>query len=328
MYSIAELAKKIDAKVIGDDQQKITRLAPIAHAAEGELTFLVGTTSAYHRYLENTKASAVILSEENATACPVTALVVKNPELSFARIAALFQTVRRAAPGIHQSAVVAKTALIDPSVSVGALCVIGENVVIGSNTIISPGVILEDNVVIGSDCYLYSHVTLYHHVVLGNRVMIHSGTVIGADGFGLVQNQGCFEKIPQLGSVIIGNDVEIGANTCIDRGALDNTVIKNGVKIDNLVQIAHNVVVGEHTVIAGCSSIAGSTTIGRHCMLGGASGIGGHLTLCDGTILTGAAMVTNSVKESGVYSSGTGLFPSAVWRRMVANLRRQQKRAK
>lgn len=321
-YSIAELAKHISAKIVGDDQAIITQLAPIQRATAGELTFLTGGGGAYRRYLSDTKATAVILTEADAKDCPTIALIVQNPEYAFAQIAHLFNPVRQPLPGIHPTAVIAKTASIAASVSIGAYCVIGENVAIGSNTVIHPGVIIHDDAVIGTDCLFYSHVTVYHRVEIGNRVILHSGVVIGADGFGLVQHNGTFEKIPQLGSVIIADNVEIGANSCVDRGALNNTIIETGVKIDNLVQIAHNVVVGAHTVIAGGTGIAGSTIIGKHCMFGGASTIGGHLTICDGVMLTGCAMVTKSIKAPGIYSSGTGLFPNKVWRSVVAKLRR------
>ena len=319
-FSVADLAQHVSAKIIGDAQAIISQLAPIMHAKSGDLTFLTG--SAYRRYLVDTKASAVILTEADAIDCPVTALIVENPEYAFARIAHLFNPIRKPPAGIHPTASIAKSASVDASASIGAYCVIGENVVIGPQTIIHAGVIIHDDVVIGSNCLFYSHVTVYHRVVLGNRIILHSGAVIGADGFGFAHHQGRFEKVPQLGSVVIADDVEIGANTCVDRGALDNTMIETGVKIDNLVQIAHNVVIGAHTVIAGCSCIAGSTTIGQHCMIGGCAAIGGHLTICDGAIFTGFAMVTKSVKEPGIYSSGTGLLPNADWRKAVVRFRK------
>jgi UDP-3-O-[3-hydroxymyristoyl] glucosamine N-acyltransferase len=319
-YSISELAKHISAKVIGDDQFIIKKLAPISDAQSGDLTFL--SDSAYRRYLSETKASVVILKEVDAKDCPCTALIVENPEYAFALIASLFQTQKKPTSGVHSTAIISKTAQINSSASVGAYCVVGDDVVIGKNTIIHSGTIIHDGVVIGSDCEIHSHVTLHHQITLGNHVVLHSGVVIGADGFGLAQHKGAWEKIPQLGSVIIGDHVEIGANSCVDRGALNNTVIENGVKIDNLVMVAHNVRIGAHTVIAGCSSVAGSTTIGDHCIIGGAVTIGGHITISRGAIFTGCAMVTNSVKEPGIYSSGTGLFPNKSWRKVVAQLRR------
>ncbi len=319
-YSISELANHISAKIIGDDQLMISCVSPIVRAQAGDITFL--TSSAYKRHLQTTNASAVILKAEDADACPVTALVVNNPELAFARITRFLNPLSKPVPSIHPTAVIAQTAKIDPTAFIGAHCVIGERVVIGANTVIKSTVSIDDDVAVGEDCWINSNVTLYERVSIGNRVILHSGVVIGADGFGLANDRGRWEKIPQIGAVIIEDDVEIGANSCVDRGALDNTVIETGVKIDNLVQIAHNVVVGAHSVMAGCSSVAGSTVIGKHCIIGGAVTIGGHITICDGAIFTGCAMVTNSVKEPGVYSSGTGLFPNAEWRKVVVHLRR------
>lgn len=319
-HTLSDLAEHISAKIIGDGQLIISQLAPITRAQSGDLTYLTG--KAYLKYLPDTKASAVIVTEEDAVNCPVTALIVPNPEYAFACIAALFNTVKKPIAGIHPSAVISKSASIDPTVFIGACCVIGDNVVIAANTIIHAGSIIQEGVTIGSDCLIYPKVTLHHQITLGNRVILHSGVVIGADGFGLVMHKGSWEKIPQLGSVVIGDDVEVGANTCIDRGALDNTIIHNGVKIDNLVQIAHNVVVGSHTVIAGCAGIAGSTTIGQYCMIGGSANVAGHLTIADHVIFTGMAMATKSISEPGIYSSGTGILPNKLWAKMVAKLRR------
>lgn len=324
-YSVSEIANHIAAKVIGDDQLQIARVSPIERAQAGELTFLTG--GAYKRFLKNTKASVVILKETDAEDFPetMTALIVSNPELAFSRVVRLLNPIQKPVAGIHSSAIIAPSAKIHPTVSIGACSVIGEHVVIGAGAVIGSGVSIGDGAVIGEESWCYSNVTLYHGVSIGNRVILHSGVVIGADGFGLANDQGRWEKVPQIGSVIIHDDVEIGANTCVDRGALENTIIETGVKIDNLVQIAHNVVVGAHTVMAGCSCVAGSAVIGKHCIIGGAATIGGHVTICDGVVFTGAAMVTNSVKEPGVYSSGTGLFPNLQWRKMVASLRRLKK---
>src|SRR3989338_205136 len=214
-FPILHLAKLISAKIIGDDQLTISRVAPIMSAEKGDLTFL--SSSTYKPYLSNTKASAVILSEADVNDCAVTVLIVNNPELAFARIAQLWNPVKKPAPGIHATAVIAKSAVIDPTAFIGAHCVIGENVKIGANTVISTGVVIGDDCVIGSDGWFYSHVTLYHQVHIGNCVILHSGVVIGGDGFGLAQDKGRFEKIPQLGSVIIHDDVEIGVNSCVDR---------------------------------------------------------------------------------------------------------------
>lgn len=318
--SLQKIASEINATIIGDDSILISSLAPLYRAKSGELSFLANPK--YANQLAASAASAVIVTEEHAKNCPAAALIVKNPELAFARVATLFVKEKKLLPGIHPSAVIADSAVIHSSVSIGAHCVIGDNVVIGERTIVFPGSVIADNVTIGSDCVIYSNVSIYQTVTLKDRIILHSGCVIGADGFGLAHDRDHFVKIPQLGSVYIHDDVEIGANTCVDRGALDDTIIETGVKIDNQVQIAHNVVVGAHTAIAGCVAIAGSARIGRHCMIGGACAIGGHLTICDGVILTGTAMVTKSVKEPGIYSSGTGLLPNKEWRKCAVRFRR------
>lgn len=313
-YTIAELAKIIDARVQGDTQCVITNLAAINNAKKGDLTFLLG--GPYAQHLKNTKASAVILTNKEMPNCPTNALVVDNPELSFAKIAELFNSFKKPLPNnIHPSAEVAGSCQIDPSVSIGAHCVIGEGVSIGANTVIMSGTVIGEGATIGADCLFYSNVTLYHGVLLGNRVILHSGVVVGADGFGLTQDKGRWVKIPQLGRVVIEDDVEIGANSCVDRGALDDTVVEEGVKIDNLVQIAHNVRVGAHTVMAGGTVVAGSTKIGRHCVFGGGICVNGHIAITDRVIITGMAMVVKSITEPGVYSSGTTLQSNREWRK-------------
>src|SRR3990167_5790935 len=321
-YSIKDLAQEINAEIFGDDSVFISKCASIKNATLGELTFYLG--GGYRKFLSDTKASAIILKREDVENCSAkTKLVVQNPELAFAKLVRLFDSFEKPKPGIHASAIISSSAIIDSTVSVGANCFIGENVTIAKNTIILANCAIHDFVSIGSDCFIHSNVTIYHRVTMHNRVILHSGAIIGADGFGLTPNeQGEFIKIPQLGSVEIHNDVEIGANSCIDRGALDNTILEVGVKIDNLVQIAHNVVIGAHTVLAGCSAVSGSAIIGKHCLIGGAVTIGGHLTICDRVILTGCAMVTKSIIEPGVYSSGTGLLPNVIWRKCVARFKR------
>lgn len=304
-HSIKNLAQKINAVIIGDDSILISKCASIKNAKSGDITFYLAGN--YKKYLADTQASAVILKKEDADNCPITALIVDNPELAFARIAALFEKKYQQS-GVHPSAIISPSAKIDPTTSIGANCFVG------------------DHVEIGPDCIIYPNVTIYHHVKINKKVILHSGAVIGADGFGYVRNEkNQHEKIPQLGAVEIGDDVEIGVNTCIDRGALDNTIIGSGVKIDNLVQIAHNVIIGENTIIAGCSAIAGSTVIGKQCMIAGAVNIAGHLTICDHCIFTGGAAVTKSISEPGIYSSGTGLMPHASWRRSVVNFRKSGK---
>lgn len=315
-YSLNELAAAIDATVNGDGDCKIHNIATITHAGPGEVSFV--TDYKYQKYLTQTKASAILLDKKMASFCSVNALVMPNPKLGFIKLLALLRPQFVPPAGVHPSAVVSENCQIDSSAHVGAQAVIEDDVVIGSRTLIGAGTIIARGSRIGADCCLYSRVTLYHHTILGSRDIIHSGAVIGSDGFGLTKGEkGEWVKIPQVGRVVIGDDVEIGANTTIDRGALNDTVIGNGVKLDNLVMIAHNVRIGEHTVIAGCAGVAGSTIIGRHCMIGASAGLNGHIEICDNVIITGMGMIQKSITEPGVYSSGTGMQTNREWRKSV-----------
>lgn len=312
-YSLEQISKQLHAQLQGDPQCQIDRAEPLASATAGAITFL--TNARYKSYLANTQASAVILRQEDAQDCPTNALIVANPELAFSQLLNLLYPTPKSIPGIHPSAVIGQDCHIDPSAMIGPHCVIEDGVRIGANTLIGAGSVVGAGSQIGENCRIYSRVSIYHRVKLGNRVIIHSGAVIGADGFGLAHDGQQWIKIPQVGGVEIGDDVEIGANTTVDRGALQNTIIGKGVKIDNLVQIAHNVKIGDHTAIAGCTGIAGSTEIGRHCMLGGSVAVNGHIKITDGVILTGTAAVGHSITEPGVYSSGIGVEKNSVWRR-------------
>jgi UDP-3-O-[3-hydroxymyristoyl] glucosamine N-acyltransferase len=307
-FELADLAKLLNARLQGKlGTDKISGIASLDKAQAGQLSFL--GSKRYRPHLLTTQASAVILTAKDAANCPAAALIVDDPYLIYAKAAALFQRLPKAYAGIHPTAVIGENCDIASGVSIGANCVIGNHVKIGVKSIVEAGTIIGDEVVIGSDCHLWARVTLYYRVHLSDRVIIHSGAVIGADGFGLVNEKGKWQKIPQLGKVTIGDDVEIGANTTIDRGAMEDTVIEQGVKLDNLIQVAHNVHIGAHTVIAGCSAIAGSTKIGKHCMMGGRVVISDHLEIVDNVILTGTAIVNQSITEAGIYSSGTGLLP-------------------
>jgi UDP-3-O-[3-hydroxymyristoyl] glucosamine N-acyltransferase len=312
-YSLDEISKKIHAQLKGDPQCRIDRAEPLHVAKSGAISFLA--SARYRSFLTDTQASAVILRAEDAEKCKVNVLITSNPELAFSQLLNFLYPGPPIAPGIHASAVIGENCQIDPSATVGPHCVIGDRVRIGARTVIGAGSVIEEDSQIGEYCRVYSRVTLYHGVIVGDRVIIHSGAVVGADGFGLAHDGRQWIKIPQIGRVVIGDDVEIGANTTIDRGALQDTVIGQGVKIDNLVQIGHNVKIGEHTAIAGCVAIAGSTEIGRNCMFGGSASLAGHLEITDGVILTGTAAVGQSIPEPGVYSSGVGVQKNSLWRR-------------
>ena len=311
-YTLGELADAIGADIRGNADCEIRGVASITQAKAGDITFL--TSAKYRKYLSTTAASAILLGESFLTECHANVLVMSNPELGMVKLLELLVPKTVPTANVHPTAVLGKQCHIDPSVSIGAYVVIGDRVVIGAGSVIEAGTILGDAVTLGAECHLYSRVTIYSRSVLGDRVFIHSGAVIGADGFGLAQNERKhWIKIPQIGRVVIGHDVEIGANTTIDRGAIEDTVIGNGVKMDNQIMIGHNVHIGDHTVIAGCAGIAGSTHIGRHCMIGAAACFNGHLEIADHVMITGMAMVQKSLTTPGVYSSGTGIQTNREW---------------
>lgn len=311
--TLSALAKHINAELHGNGEQTITGIAPLSVATNGQISFL--HSPRYRSYLGLTKASAVILSAADQALCQTDTLLVADPYLAFAKAATLFAYHPTNPVGIHPTAVVGENCQIDASASIGPGCVIGKRVVIDPNVVLHPGCIIGDDVSIGTGTQLWARVTLYYGVKIGSQIILHSGVVIGSDGFGLARENNHWYKIPQIGSVVIHNDVEIGANTTIDRGALGDTVIEEGVKLDNQIQIAHNVKIGAHTAIAANVSIAGSTEIGRHCMIGGGGCVGGHLKIVDQVVLLGMAMITNSIAEPGVYGSGTGFQKQRDWRK-------------
>lgn len=318
-YTLGELAQHVNGTVQGDATCLIHRVAPLDNAADGELAFL--SSSRYKHHLQHTTASAVILSPDMADACPVAALLVDNPHLAYARIAALLNPLDKPGPGIHSAAIIDDTAHIAASASVAAHCVIGANCHIGEHVVVGPACVLGDGVEIGDNGRLVANVTLCNRVRIGRNAIIHPGVVIGADGFGLANDNGVWVKVPQLGTVVIGDDVEIGANTTIDRGALSDTIIGNGVKLDNQIQVAHNVSIGENTAIAGCVGIAGSARIGARCTIGGSAGVLGHLEIVDDVHITAMSLVTRSIDKPGVYSSGTPLQENRDWHRNYVRYR-------
>jgi UDP-3-O-[3-hydroxymyristoyl] glucosamine N-acyltransferase len=249
------------------------------------------------------------------------ALIARDPYVAFARIAALFEVAPARPPGLHPSASIDPSAQIAASAHIGAFVSIGARSVIGDGCVIGPGCVIGDDCQVGDGCELIARVTLVTRVRLGKRVRIHPGAVLGADGFGLAMDAGHWIKVPQLGGVTIGDDCEIGANACVDRGALEDTTLEEDVRLDNLVQVAHNVHIGAHSAIAGCTGIAGSARIGRYCMLGGAVGVVGHLEICDKVVITGKSVVRNSIHEPGEYSSGTPLTDNRTWRKNAARFK-------
>jgi UDP-3-O-[3-hydroxymyristoyl] glucosamine N-acyltransferase len=320
--TLGEVADRLGLECRGDRARCLTGLANLALAEPGQLSFLANPK--YRKFLSQTRASAVIVSpqvvaelvaELDPASIHFDCLVSDNPYLSYARASHLFDRRPRPAPGVDATAIVAADAKLQPGVSIGPRCVIGAGVEIGANTSVGPGTVIGAHSRIGAGCTLHANVTLYHAIQVGDDCIIHSGAVIGADGFGFAPGPNGWEKITQLGSVRIGRGVEIGANTTVDRGALEDTLIGDGAVIDNLCQIAHNVQIGEGTAIAGCVGIAGSAVIGAHCMIGGGAGIAGHLTIADGVQVQGRARIIGSIDKPGSYTSGTGMMETSVWRR-------------
>jgi UDP-3-O-[3-hydroxymyristoyl] glucosamine N-acyltransferase len=318
-FTLGELAQVVSADLHGDAECRIETVAPLEDAAPGAISFL--TNSKYRKYLQGTQAAAVILGSEYLEECPVNALVSTNPYLAYARIAAHMFPEPKADSGRHQSAVIAQSARIHPSAWVGPAVVVEDDVEIGPGVSVGPGCVVGRGARIGEDSRLLANVTICHGVTIGKRAIIHPGAVIGSDGFGLASDDGAWIKVPQLGGVRLGDDVEIGANTTIDRGALNDTVLADGVKLDNQIQIAHNVQIGENTAVAGCVGIAGSTHIGRNCTIGGGVGIAGHLEIADGVHFTGQSLVTRSVNKPGYYSGNLPAVENRDWRRSIAHIR-------
>lgn len=318
--TLQELADRFELRLVGDGATAVAGVCNLLPGIPGRISFLSDVKR--RDQLEMTTAGAVIVGERDAPLLRVPGLVAKDPYLAYARIARLFDPDRAFTAGHHPSATVADDA------QVGAGCSIGPNVVIESGAKIGSGVVLGPNCVIGRDAQVgadsrfAANVTVGPRVVIGDRCQVQAGAVVGGRGFGNARGPQGWEEVPQLGSVRIGNDVEIGANTCIDRGTIDDTIIENGVRLDNLIQIAHNCHIGEHTAIAACTGIAGSARIGRRCMIGGAVGIAGHIEIADDVILLGRAMVTGSIAQKGVYGSGLPLDEVREWRKTVARVRR------
>lgn len=318
-YSLRELVERFGGEVVGDPEIRVSRMATLDNAGPGAITFLANRR--YLSQLTGTRADAVIVAPAAREATAVARIVHDNPYLYFARVSSLLKPERRIEPGIHPTAVIDSQARIHPGVQIGAYAVIQRGVEIGEGSFIGPGVNLGENVRIGRDCRLYAAVTIYDECILADRVTVHSGAVIGADGFGIAFDEDHWVKVPQIGRVRIGDDVEIGANTTIDRGAIDDTVIEEGVKLDNQIQIAHNVRIGAHTAIAACTGIAGSVQIGRACRIGGAVGIAGHVSIADHVEISGNTSITKSIDQPGIYSGVYPFEPNRDWRRNAAQLR-------
>ena len=312
-----DIVARLGGTLEGDGAVTVVQVAPLASAEPGQISFLA--SAKFRGLLNSTKASALIVSPQFAGDTSIPRIIDNNPYAYYAKVVALLNPAPQSRVGVHPTAVV--NSAIPSTASIGEHAVIGADVCLGENVVIAAGCVIEDGVSIGDDSALRPNVVIHRHCVLGQRVLVQSGAVIGGDGFGFAKEGDRWLKIRQIGRVVIGNDVEIGANTTIDRGALDDTVIGNGCKLDNQVQIAHNVRIGENTAIAGCVGIAGSTTIGARCMIGGQAGIIGHLLICDDVVVSAGTLVSKSITKPGVYTANLPLQPHADWVRNFAHLR-------
>jgi len=326
-YSLSDLSERFERELRRDGSHMIDGIGTLVSAGPSDVTFLANT--AYRKDLAETRAGAVILKDSDAETCPAHCLVAADPYLAYARLATLFDPRPAAAVGVHESAVVSKTAKIGQNVSIAAHAVIGEGCEVGDACTIGPGVVLYNHCQLGTGCHLHANVTLGYGVRLGQRVIIHPGAVIGADGFGIAFATDHWEKVPQLGSVVIGDDCEIGCNTTIDRGAIGDTVLEEDVRIDNLCQIGHNVQLGAHTAMAGLSGVAGSTKVGKYCLIAGGSGFSGHLEIADKTTLASSTRAYGSIREPGTtWSAQLPAQPIHDWQRNLSRLRKLDKLAR
>lgn len=320
--TVSDLAKELGCAVVGDGSTAILGVANLENAGAGDLTFcsdarhgLAGASSA---------ASAMIVRESDIDITDCVRLLHPAPHMAFAKALDLLYPAAPVIPGVSAAAIVHDSAEVSLS-RIDSFACIGANSHVGAGTHVHPNVTIGDDVVIGDNCVIYSGAHIYPGVRFGDRCIVHSGAVIGADGFGFQPSKQGWQKVAQVGGVVIGNDVEIGANTSIDRGAIEDTVIGNGVKIDNLVQIAHNCRIGDHTAIAGCAGIAGSTVVGARCMIGGAAMVVGHLSICDDVVISGGSLVASSIKAPGRYTSVFPLAEHRTWMKIAAGLRRSGK---
>ena len=317
---LGELATRFDCELVGDPDAVVDNVAGLQNAGPGSLSFL--SSAAFKAQLSATKAAAVVLRADDADDSPVACLISGNPYADYARMADVIHPQPQYEPGIHETAVIAPTADVAKSAHVSSHATVGDGSRIGENAYIGPGCVVGPDCIVGDATRLIANVTLVRQVMVGMRTILHPGTVIGSDGFGNAMTPEGWIKVPQVGGVRIGNDVEIGANTCVDCGAIEDTVIEDGVRIDNLCHIAHNARVGAHTAMAGMSGISGSSTVGKRCMFGGQSGVAGHVSVCDDVIVLGQAVISKDVTKPGTYSGSFVAEPTREWNKKVARFRR------
>ena len=331
-HSLSEISRALGGEIEGNPATRVEKVGTLEGADAQAITFLA--SDRFVRDLQQTRAGAVILAAVHRDVTTLPRIVCANPYAYFARVSALLHPAAAEAVGVHARATVDASVKLGEGVSVGPHAVVGRNANIGAGVIIGANCYVGDGVTIGAGTRLWPGVVIYHGCRIGARGLLHAGVVIGADGFGNAwedgegADRGRWIKVPQVGRVMIGDDVEVGANTTIDRGAIDDTVIEDGVRLDNLIMIAHNVHVGAHTAMAACTGIAGSTRIGRYCRIGGAVGIAGHLTIADHVEISGKTLITKSITEAGAYSGGYPFEESRAWRRNAIQIRHLDEMAK
>ncbi len=323
--TLASLATSTGTILCGDSGYQVHAVAPVEHAGTNDISFI--RDKKYARYLEANSAGALILTQDMASDYSGNCLISANPYLTYAQVVTLLYPAKRLTPGIAASAVIADDVVLGAGVYIGSQVVVESGSTIGDGSVIMAGCVIGANCHVGADNYFHANVTLADDTQTGERVILHSGAVLGADGFGFVPEATGWYKIPQVGNVVLGNDVEVGANTTIDRAALGSTVLGDGVKLDNLIQVGHNAQIGAHTAIASSTAIAGSTRIGSHCQIAGGCSIAGHLTIADHVTITGTSMVINDIKAAGVYSSGMPAETNAQWRKNAVRYRQLEKLA-
>lgn len=325
-YTLGAIVERFGGELVGDADVMIRQVAPLSSAQPWNICFL--SNPKYRRQLQNCNAGAVIVGVTERDATDLPRILSDNPNAYFAKVSTLLNPRHAEAAGIHPTAIVDQTASVPASATIGAYAFVGAGVKIGERAVIGFGCHLGEGVVVGDDSLFYPQVVVYHGCVIGKRAILHSGAVIGADGFGLAMEKGCWIKIPQIGRVVIGDDVEIGASTTVDRGAMDDTIIEDGAKLDNQIQVAHNVHIGAHTAIAGCVGIAGSAKIGKHCTIGGSGMILGHLEIADRVNISAGTLVSKSIPKAGTYTSVMPFSEHPDWLKNAAHLRHLDKMAK
>lgn len=325
-YSLAEIVQRFGGAALGDANIRVSQIASLSSAQPHHISFL--SNPKYRSQVAQSAAGALIVGRDMADQFERPRIVADNPYAYFAHVSALFNSPPAAEPGVHARAVVHPTATLAAGVSIGANAVVERGAIIGARSVVGAGCVIGPDARIGADCLLYANVTVYHACEIGERAILHSGCVIGSDGFGLAPENGRWIKIPQIGRVLIGDDVEIGANTTVDRGALDDTVIETGVKLDNQIQVAHNVRIGAHTAIAACTGIAGSARIGAHCTIGGAAMIFGHIEIADRVNISTNTLITKSLTQPGTYTSALPFSEHSEWLKNAVQMRHLDSMAK